>query len=50
MTTRAVKQYASHLPVDDDHPFRTGPWRPNTVEYSADELEVIIYTAGASTW
>ena len=26
------------LPADDDHPYRTGAWRPQTVERSADEL------------
>ena len=29
------------LPADDDHPYRTGPWRPQTVERKADDLEVI---------
>lgn len=29
------------LPADDDHPYRTGPWRPQTVERKADNLEVI---------
>ncbi len=28
------------LPADDDHPYRTGPWRPQTVERRADDLEV----------
>ncbi len=31
----------STLPADDDHPYRTGPWRPQTTEYRADDLEVI---------
>src|SRR6185503_17182655 len=30
----------SHLPPDDDHPYRTGAWRPNFVEYDATELDV----------
>ncbi|MFD6859275.1 carotenoid oxygenase family protein [Rhodococcus sp. NPDC060090] len=31
----------STLPADDDHPYRTGPWRPQHTEYQADDLEVI---------
>ncbi|GAC1476955.1 MAG: carotenoid oxygenase family protein [Acidimicrobiales bacterium] len=31
----------STLSGDDDHPYRTGAWRPNTVEYDADDLDVI---------
>jgi carotenoid cleavage dioxygenase-like enzyme len=26
------------LPEDDDHPYRTGPWRPQTIEWDADGL------------
>ncbi|MET0236557.1 MAG: carotenoid oxygenase family protein [Kibdelosporangium sp.] len=29
------------LPAEDDHPYRTGPWRPQQVERSAVDLEVI---------
>ena len=29
------------LPANDDHPYRTGPWRPQTVERKADDLDVI---------
>ncbi|ALG10777.1 carotenoid oxygenase family protein [Kibdelosporangium phytohabitans] len=29
------------LPAQDDHPYRTGPWRPQQVERSAENLEVI---------
>ncbi|MEE2031706.1 carotenoid oxygenase family protein [Rhodococcus chondri] len=29
------------LPADDDHPYRTGPWRPQHTEHRADDLEVI---------
>jgi carotenoid cleavage dioxygenase-like enzyme len=29
------------LPADDDHPYRTGPWRPQTVERKADNLDVV---------
>lgn len=28
------------LPPDDDHPYRTGAWRPQTVERKADDLDV----------
>ena len=31
----------STLPDDDDHPYRTGAWRPQTVEYDADDLDVV---------
>ncbi|MBM7458763.1 carotenoid oxygenase family protein [Rhodococcus coprophilus] len=31
----------STLPADDDHPYRTGPWRPQTTEHRADDLEII---------
>jgi len=30
----------STLPEDDDHPYRSGPWRPQHIEYDADELRV----------
>ena len=38
-----VEVYAkllSTLPEDDDHPYRSGPWRPQSVEYDADDLDV----------
>ena len=38
-----VEVYAkmlSTLPDDDDHPYRSGPWRPQSIEYDADELHV----------
>lgn len=31
----------STLPADDDHPYRTGPWRPQVTEHRADDLDVI---------
>jgi carotenoid cleavage dioxygenase len=31
----------STLPDDDDHPYRTGAWTPNMVEYDATDLEVV---------
>jgi carotenoid cleavage dioxygenase-like enzyme len=30
----------STLPPDDDHPYRSGAWRPNHREWDADDLEV----------
>jgi len=41
MDVRVVHRYESQLPADDDHPYRTGAWRPNLVEYDADDLEVL---------
>jgi carotenoid cleavage dioxygenase len=38
---REVGRIPSRLPADDDHPYRTGAWRPNAVEYDADELDVL---------
>ena len=35
------ERFESGLPADDDHPYRTGPWRPQTTEYDAWDLEVI---------
>ena len=28
------------LPLDDDHPYRTGVWRPQSREYDAWDLDV----------
>jgi carotenoid cleavage dioxygenase-like enzyme len=33
-----VRKFLSTLPEDDDHPYRTGPWRPQTTEWDADGL------------
>jgi carotenoid cleavage dioxygenase-like enzyme len=35
-----VGKWLSTLPADDDHPYRTGPWRPQTTEWLADDLEI----------
>jgi len=32
-------RFASQLPADDDHPYRTGAWRPQTTEWDASELD-----------
>jgi carotenoid cleavage dioxygenase len=36
-----VGRILSTLPEDDDHPYRTGPWRPQVSEWNADDLEVV---------
>ncbi|CAM3319287.1 apocarotenoid-15,15'-oxygenase [Mycobacterium intermedium] len=36
-----VGKYLSTLPDDDDHPYRTGPWRPQTTEWDADNLVAV---------
>jgi carotenoid cleavage dioxygenase-like enzyme len=41
MKAREVGTIPNRLPADDDHPYRTGAWRPMFVEYDADELDVI---------
>lgn len=41
MDVDIVGKYLSTLPEDDDHPYRTGPWRPQTTEWDADDLTVV---------
>lgn len=41
MDVRIVKRWDSKLPEGDAHPYRTGAWKPNVVEYDATDLEVI---------
>lgn len=41
MTTRIANTIESRLPAADDHPYRTGAWRPSFNEWDADELEVV---------
>ena len=41
MDVEVVGRALSTLPGDDDHPYRTGPWRPQHTEWRADDLEVI---------
>jgi carotenoid cleavage dioxygenase len=36
-----VDRINSTLPDDDSHPYRTGAWKPNVVEYDATDLDVI---------
>nr|WP_062331517.1 carotenoid oxygenase family protein [Herbidospora sakaeratensis] len=41
MDVDVVARVLSTLPEDDDHPYRTGPWRPQTTEWRADDLDVV---------
>lgn len=41
MDVEIVGRLLSTLPADDDHPYRTGPWRPQTTEWRADDLDVV---------
>jgi carotenoid cleavage dioxygenase-like enzyme len=38
--TRIVQRWRSGLPPDDDHPYRTGAWRPQVCELDAWDLDV----------
>ncbi|WP_436495866.1 carotenoid oxygenase family protein [Actinokineospora sp. HUAS TT18] len=41
MDVEILGRALSTLPGDDDHPYRTGPWRPQTVERAATDLDVV---------
>ena len=41
MDIEIVGKLLSTLPENDDHPYRTGPWRPQTTEWRADDLTVV---------
>lgn len=41
MNTEIVAKFLSTLPEDDDHPYRTGRWRPQTTEWDADDLVAV---------
>lgn len=41
MDTQIIKRHTSHLPANDDHPYRQGAWTPNLVEYTSLDLEVL---------
>ncbi|MCB0931119.1 MAG: carotenoid oxygenase family protein [Mycobacterium sp.] len=41
MDIEMVGKFLSTLPEDDDHPYRTGPWRPQTTEWRAEDLRVV---------
>ncbi|MFP6627227.1 MAG: carotenoid oxygenase family protein [Deltaproteobacteria bacterium] len=40
MKVQVHERFSSGLPADDVHPYRTGPWRPQSVEYDAWDLDV----------
>jgi carotenoid cleavage dioxygenase-like enzyme len=40
MKSQVHHRFASQLPADDAHPYRTGAWRPQTTEWDAWELDV----------
>jgi carotenoid cleavage dioxygenase len=41
MDVEVLGRALSTLPADDDHPYRTGPWRPQTVERRVADCPVI---------
>lgn len=41
MPVELVARMLSTLPEDDDHPYRTGAWRPQTAEWRDDDLPVV---------
>jgi carotenoid cleavage dioxygenase-like enzyme len=41
MDVEIVGKFLSTLPEDDDHPYRTGPWRPQNTEWRADDLTAV---------
>lgn len=41
MDIEIVGKLLSTLPENDDHPYRTGPWRPQTTEWRADDPTVV---------
>ncbi len=40
METSLIADIRGDLPEDDDHPYRSGPWQPNTREYNVIEPEI----------
>ena len=40
MTATLINELVNRLPLGDSHPYRTGPWEPNTREY--DDLEPVV--------
>ena len=41
MKTQIHQRFESGLPSDDDHPYRSGAWRPQQTEYDAWDLDVV---------
>lgn len=40
MQPQLVRRHRSTLPQNDDHPYRTGGWKPQTGEWDVDDLEI----------
>lgn len=40
MDARTLAHFESTIPDDDDHPYRTGPWRPTSTEWSVTDCVV----------
>lgn len=40
MDARIIARFESTLPADDDHPYRTGAWQPNTTEWTVTDCDV----------
>lgn len=47
MTATITRTWTSLLPADDAHPYRTGAWRPQLREWTADDLEIVAGTLPA---
>lgn len=41
MELELVNRYLSTIPPDEDHPYLTGPWRPQTGEWDVDDMDVV---------
>lgn len=41
MKVELVAEYAASLPVNDDHPYRSGAWQPNWKEFNAYDLDIV---------
>jgi carotenoid cleavage dioxygenase len=41
MKVQVHERFESGLPADDEHPYRTGAWRPQHTEYDAWDLDVV---------
>ncbi|AHH99740.1 carotenoid oxygenase family protein [Kutzneria albida] len=41
MDVEILGRVLSTLPAEDDHPYRTGPWRPQHTEWRAEDLAVV---------
>lgn len=41
MDLEVVGKFLSTLPEDDDHPYRTGPWRPQNTEWRVQDPTVV---------